>query len=118
MSTIQQSLTESVTKKLDLLEVEIRSQAEEITQLQIKVELQRKQLNEANVQIKFLLQAHQCSSDEGLDRKCPLNEMGIREETVQQPESAEVFIILLLHRIKNNLLMHSLIISELIERKV
>ena len=79
-----------MTRKLDLLEVGVRSQAEEITQLKIKVELQRKQLIEASAQIKFLIQA-QCS-DDSVDRKCPLlNETEISEESVQPPDSEVLY---------------------------
>lgn len=47
----------SVTTKLDLLEAKVRGQADEISQLKLKFQIQEAQLTKANVQLQYLLQA-------------------------------------------------------------
>ena len=80
---------ESVSSKLHLLEGQVGSQAEEINQLKVKVDLFETQFNQVNVQIEFLLKASSSSpsqqcSQEHLDRKCPLKVIETINEEIDQ----------------------------------
>ena len=48
---------------MDLLEAKVRGQADEISQLKLKFQIQETQLNKANVQLQYLLQTKSSNDD-------------------------------------------------------
>ena len=79
----------SVTRKLDLLETKVRGQADEIDQIKLKVHLHETQLNKANIQIQYLLQASRNTDDDQSGQNSSLNVTTIIEEIDQKIQRLE-----------------------------